>query len=48
MYQPYPGSETQLPELHRPPAPPSVLNAVKVMYVGRRRQPARVACSASS
>ena len=34
MYQPYPGGETQLPELHRPPAPPSVLNAVKVMYVG--------------
>ena len=34
MYQPYPGSDTQLPELHRPPAPPSVLNAVKVMYVG--------------
>jgi hypothetical protein len=34
MYQPYPGSDTQLPELHRPPAPPSVLTAVKVMYVG--------------
>lgn len=34
MYQPYPGSDTQLPELHRPPAPPSVLNAVRVMYVG--------------
>jgi hypothetical protein len=34
MYQPYPGSDTQLPELHRPPAPPSVLTAVRVMYVG--------------
>ena len=34
MYQPYPGSDTQLPEPQRPPAPPSVLNAVKVMYVG--------------
>ncbi len=29
MYQPYPGGDTQLPELQRPPAPPSVLNAVK-------------------
>jgi hypothetical protein len=34
MYQPYPGSETQLPETQRPPAPASVRNAVKVMYVG--------------
>ena len=34
MYQPYPGSDTQLPEPLRPPAPPSVQNAVKVMYVG--------------
>ncbi len=34
MYQPYPGSNTQLPEPQRPTAPPSVLNAVKVMYVG--------------
>ncbi len=34
MYQPYPGSDTQLPELHRPPAPPSVRSAVKVMYAG--------------
>ena len=33
MYQPYPGS-TQLPETQRPPAPPSVLNAVKFMYAG--------------
>ncbi|HEX2823041.1 MAG TPA: hypothetical protein VHO07_23185 [Streptosporangiaceae bacterium] len=33
MYQPYPGS-TDIPETQRPPAPPSVLNAVKVMYVG--------------
>lgn len=31
--QPYPGS-TQMPETQRPPAPASVLNAVKVMYVG--------------
>jgi hypothetical protein len=30
MYQPYPGSETQLPEPQRPPAPPSVLTAVKI------------------
>ena len=34
MFQPYPGSDTRLPEPQRPPAPPSVLNAVKVMYVG--------------
>jgi len=33
MYQPYP-QNTQLPESQRPPAPASVLNAVKVMYVG--------------
>ncbi len=33
MYQPYPG-QTQLPETTRPPAPASVLNAVKVMYAG--------------
>jgi hypothetical protein len=33
MYQPYPGS-TQMPENQRPPAPASVLNAVKVMYAG--------------
>jgi hypothetical protein len=33
MYQPYP-TEAKLPEPGRPPAPPSVLNAVKVMYVG--------------
>jgi hypothetical protein len=33
MYQPYPGS-TQMPETARPPAPSSVRNAVKVMYVG--------------
>lgn len=31
--QPYPGS-TQMPETVRPPAPSSVLNAVKVMYAG--------------
>jgi hypothetical protein len=34
MYQPYPASNTQLPEAQRPPAPASVLNAVRVMYVG--------------
>jgi hypothetical protein len=33
MYQSYPGS-TQMPETTRPPAPPSVRNAVKVMYAG--------------
>ena len=33
MYQPYP-QDTQLPETRRLPAPASVLNAVKVMYIG--------------
>jgi hypothetical protein len=34
MYQPYPGG-AQVPEpSDRPPAPPSVLRAVQVMYVG--------------
>jgi hypothetical protein len=33
MYQPYP-QNTQLPETQRPTAPASVLNAVRVMYVG--------------
>jgi hypothetical protein len=33
VYQPYPGS-TQMPEASRPPAPKSVLNAVKFMYAG--------------
>jgi len=34
MYQPYPGG-AQVPEpSQRPPAPPSVLRAVQVMYVG--------------
>ena len=33
MYQPYP-TEAKLPEPDRPPTPPSVLTAVKVMYVG--------------
>ena len=33
MYQPYP-TEAKLPEPQRPPAPPSVRSAVKVMYVG--------------
>ena len=28
MYQPYPGSDTNLPEPQRPPAPPSVRSAV--------------------
>jgi hypothetical protein len=32
MYQPYPGG-AELPELQRPPAPPSVLNAVKIWAV---------------
>jgi len=32
MYQPYPGSETQLPRTQRIPAPASVRNAVTVMY----------------
>jgi hypothetical protein len=34
MYQPYPGSDTQLPETQRPPAPASVRTAVKAMYAG--------------
>jgi len=34
VYQPYPGSDTQLPETQRPPVPASVLNAIKIMYVG--------------
>ena len=34
MYQPYPGSDTQLPQTQRQPAPASVHNADKVMYVG--------------
>ena len=33
MYQPYP-SGGQVPEPQRPELPPSVLNAVKLMYVG--------------
>ena len=33
MYQPYPSSGKPV-EPERPPAPPSVLNAVKLMYVG--------------
>jgi hypothetical protein len=33
MYQPYPSS-AELPPTQRPPAPPSILTAVKVMYVG--------------
>ncbi len=33
MYQPYPGG-AQMPEVQRPPAPASVLNAVKFMYAG--------------
>ena len=32
MYQPYPGSDTQLPPAQRRPAPASVRNAVTVMY----------------
>jgi hypothetical protein len=34
MYQPYPGSETQLPPAQRPPAPASVVIAVRAMYAG--------------
>lgn len=34
MYQPYPGGSQQMPETTRPPAPPSVLRAAQVMYVG--------------
>jgi hypothetical protein len=33
MYQPYP-TDAQMPEVQRPPVPPSVSNAVKVMYAG--------------
>jgi hypothetical protein len=38
MYQPYPGG-AQMPEAQRPPAPASVRNAVKVMYVGAVASP---------
>jgi hypothetical protein len=38
MYQPYPGG-AQMPETKRPPAPASVRNAVKVMYVGAVASP---------
>lgn len=34
MYQPYPGSDTQLPATGRMPAPASVRNAVNVMFAG--------------
>jgi hypothetical protein len=34
MYKPYPSSDKTVVESGRPPAPPSVLNAVKLMYVG--------------
>ena len=34
MYQPYPGSDTKLPETQRVPAPASVRNAVTTMYAG--------------
>jgi magnesium-transporting ATPase (P-type) len=34
MVQPYPSSGKQLSVEQRPPAPPSILNAVKLMYVG--------------
>jgi uncharacterized membrane protein (UPF0136 family) len=33
MYQPYP-TGAQMPEIERPPVPPQVANAVKVMYLG--------------
>jgi hypothetical protein len=34
MYQPYQGSDTQLPPTQRPPAPASVRTAVRAMYAG--------------
>jgi len=34
MYQPYPAGNNQGPAIGRPPAPPAVLNAVKLMYAG--------------
>jgi hypothetical protein len=34
MYQPYPEGTGQAPAVDRPPAPPSVLNAIKLMYAG--------------
>ncbi|HXL93098.1 MAG TPA: hypothetical protein VN969_29580 [Streptosporangiaceae bacterium] len=34
MYQPYPSSSAQLPESSRPPVPPSVRNAITIMYGG--------------
>jgi len=34
MYQPYPGSETQLPPTQRRPTPRTVRNAVTAMYAG--------------
>jgi hypothetical protein len=38
MYQPYPGARLpeveKPPEIHHPPAPVAVLNAVKIMYAG--------------
>jgi hypothetical protein len=33
MYQPYP-TGAAMPEIQRPPIPPQVANAVKVMYIG--------------
>lgn len=34
MFQPYPGSDTHLPEPQHQPAPPAVRNAVLVMFAG--------------
>jgi hypothetical protein len=34
MVQPYPKGAGNMPVVDRPPAPPSVLNAVKLMYAG--------------
>jgi hypothetical protein len=34
MVQPYPSRGKPLAEVPRPPAPPSVVNAVKLMYIG--------------
>jgi hypothetical protein len=34
MYQPYPGRDTQLPEIQLPPVPAPVRNAARAMYAG--------------
>jgi len=47
MYQPYPSSGKPV-EPERPPAPPSVLNAVKLMYVGAAVSTASLVISLAS